>query len=62
LWSSVASAYRSTGQAQTVEGLWRRDLVEQVEVDVEEVRLSWCAPDDVLVPYLLAQGPTHDLS
>ena len=67
LWSSVArvrSGRRTVpaGEPQAVERLGRGDLVDEVEVDEEQVRLSRRAPDDVLVPHLLGEGPAHDLS
>ncbi len=55
----VGAADRAVGEAQAVEGLRRGHLVEEVEVDEEEVGLSGCAPDDVLVPDLLGQGLAH---
>ena len=60
--SRVGTTYGPTGQPQPLERLRRGDLVDQVEVDEEEVRLPRRAPDDVLVPDFLAQGPAHDLS
>ena len=65
LWSSVArvrSGRRTgaAGQPQPVERLRGGDLVDQVEVDEEQVGLALGAADDVLVPDLLAQRPTHD--
>jgi hypothetical protein len=36
--------------------------VDQVEVDVEEVRLTVRPVDDVLLPQLLAQRLRHDFS
>ena len=61
LWSIVASVRsgRRTArpaQAQAVEGLRRRDLVDEVEVDEEQVGLAVGAVHDVALPDLLAQG------
>ena len=47
------------GQAQPVEGLRRRDLVHEVQIDVEEGRLTLCLADDVSLPDLLEQAPCH---
>src|SRR5690242_21432126 len=43
-------------EPQPVEGLRRRHLVHEVQVDVEQVRLAGRTADDVLVPHLLRQG------
>ena len=61
LWSAVATrevgpAHGPSGQAQPVEGLGRRHLVHQVQVDEEEVGLALGRVDDVGVPDLLRQG------
>ena len=56
----VGSTYGAVGETESVEGLRRRHLVEEVEVDVEEVGLPRRAADDVLVPDLLGQGLAHD--
>ena len=60
LWSIVATVRSgrrtgATGQAQAVERLRRRDLVDEVEIDVEEVGLALVVADDVAVPHLLAE-------
>ena len=52
----VGPAHGAPGQAQPVERLGRRDLVDQVEVDVEEVGLALAVMDDVALPHLLAQS------
>jgi hypothetical protein len=61
----VGTADGAAGEAQPVEGLGRGHLVDEVQVDEEEVRLTApgrrCA-DQVLVPDLLGQGPAHDSS
>ena len=64
LWSSVARVRsgRRTGRPASrrpVERLRAGDLVNEVQVDVEEVRLALCAADDVLVPDLLCKGLAH---
>ena len=46
----------AAGQAQAVERLRRRDLVDEVEVDVEEVGLAVGAADDVALPHLLGRA------
>ena len=61
----VGTAYGAPGQSQAVEGLRGRHLVEEVEIDVEEVRLTasrGSGSHQVLVPDLLGQGPAHDSS
>ena len=58
----VGSAYRPAGETKPVEGLRRGDLVDEVEVDVEQVRLTLGLSDDVLVPHLLCQRASHDAS
>ena len=55
----VGAAHRTAGEAQPVEGLRARHLVEEVEVDVEQVRLALTTTHDVCVPHLLCQGPAH---
>ena len=49
-------ANRAPGQSQAVEGLWGGDLVHEMEVHEEEVRLALGAAHDVAVPHLLAEG------
>src|SRR5699024_3830745 len=62
----VGSPHRSPGLAEAVEGLGARDLVDQVEVDVEEIGFPRCPGHHVAVPYLLAQssrfGHVHPFS
>ena len=53
----LGMAHRPARQAQPVEGLRRRHLVDQVQVDEEQVGLTVGRVDDVAVPDLLAQGP-----
>ena len=53
----VGPADRAPGQAQAVERLRRRDLVDEVEIDVEEVGLAVAVADDVTLPHLLAERP-----
>ncbi len=45
--------------AEAVEGLRAGHLVQQVQIDEEEVGLALGAPDDVVVPDLLRECPTH---
>src|SRR6478736_1437390 len=45
----VGSAHAAAGEPKAVEGLRARHLVQEVEVDVEQVRLSLGATDDVCV-------------
>ena len=64
LWSSVAmvrSRRRTLRPAcrRPVEGLRAGHLVQQVQIDEEEVGLALGAPDDMVVPDLLRECPTH---
>ena len=50
---------------QALERLWRRHLVHQVQVDVEQVGLATLPAHDVPLPHLLRKGPAagvHDAS
>ena len=62
----VGSAYGPAGEAESLERLRARDLVDEVEVDVEQVGLTGHRPHHVLVPDLLrqrpGQSPAHDHS
>ncbi len=55
----VEPAHLATALAQPVEGLRAGHLVQQVQIDEEEVGLALGAPDDVVVPDLLRECPTH---
>jgi DNA-binding IclR family transcriptional regulator len=55
----VGTPHLATSEPQAVEGLRAGDLVHEVEVDVEKIRLTVCAPDDVLVPHLLGHCAAH---
>jgi hypothetical protein len=56
----IGATQRATGLAQTVEGLRARDLVDEVEIDVEKVGGAVFTLDDhVVVPYFLGQRSTH---
>jgi hypothetical protein len=55
----VRAAHGAAGQAQAVEGLRAGDLVDEVQVDVDEVRLALGAADDVGVPDLLGERAPH---
>ena len=55
----VGAAHGAAVHPQAVEGLGRRDLVDEVEVDVEEVGLAVGAADDVALPHLLGQRLGH---
>ena len=55
LWSTVAmvaigAAHLAAGEAQTLKGLRRSDLVEQLQVDVEQGGLALGLDHDVLLP------------
>jgi hypothetical protein len=52
----IGAAHRSTSHPQPVEGLWARDLVHQVQVDVEEIRIAVLPLDHQVVgPDLLGE-------
>ena len=53
----VGTAHPAPGEPQPVEGLRAGHLVQQVQVDVEQIRLTRGGPYDVRVPDLLGQGP-----
>jgi hypothetical protein len=55
----VEAPHLATGLTQAVEGLRAGHLVQQVQIDEEEVGLALGAPDDVVVPDLLRECPTH---
>ena len=57
----LGAAHRTVGHAEAVEGLRRRDLVHQVEVDVQQVRVARLAVHDMAVPHLLGEGPRSGL-
>jgi hypothetical protein len=52
----VGPAHAAAGEAQPLEGLRRRDLVEQVQVDVEQIGLAGSGVHDVAGPDLLGEG------
>ena len=51
----VGPAHRAAGQPQPVKRLRAGDLVHQVQVDVEQVRLAVGGAHDVRVPDLLGE-------
>ena len=51
----VGTADAAAGQAEAVERLRARDLVHEMQVDVEQVRLALGAMDDVALPDLLGE-------
>ncbi len=55
LWSS----HIAPGQSQSLERLRRRDLVHEMQVDVEQSGLARLLPHDVGIPDLLEQRPRH---
>ena len=55
----VGPAHRTARQAETLEGLRRGHLMDEVKVDVQEIRLAGGAPDDVIGPDFLEQGTWH---
>jgi hypothetical protein len=58
----VGPANAAPGQAQTVERLRARDLVDEMEVDVQQVRLVGCRVHQVSVPDLLRKCRAHVVS
>ncbi|GAB3984464.1 hypothetical protein GCM10029978_094220 [Actinoallomurus acanthiterrae] len=55
----VRAPDRTVRHAQAVEGLRAGDLVDEVEIDVEDVRLALGAPYDVRVVNLVRQCSAH---
>ena len=47
----IGPAQGAIGEAEPLEGLRRRDLVQQVEIDVDERGLARFVADDVALPY-----------
>ncbi len=60
----VRPAHPAAGQPQSVEGLRRGHLVDQVQIDVQQVGFVGGLADHVPVPHLLGQGKrwAHTLS
>ena len=52
----IGPSYRSAAESESLEGLWRSDLVHQVQVDVEQRLAIVVGLDDVVVPDLLAES------
>jgi hypothetical protein len=52
----VRPAHTATSHAQAIERLRARHFVQQVQVDVEQVRLAVGSAYDVCVPHLLGEG------
>jgi hypothetical protein len=53
----VEPAHRPALRPQAVEGLRARDLVHEMQVDVDQIRLAVLAvDDDMVVPDLLGEG------
>jgi hypothetical protein len=57
----VGAAHVAPAQTQTVEGLWAGDLVHEVQIDVEQIRLAVRAAHEVAVPDLLGEGHRRHL-
>ena len=55
----VGTAHLAAGLAEAVERLRAGHLVQQVQIDEEEVGLALRAPDDMVVPDLLRECPSH---
>ena len=52
----VGPANLAAGELEPFEGLRRRDLVDQVQVDIDQVRAFALRGDDVVVPDLVEEG------
>jgi hypothetical protein len=53
----VGPAHRPPGEPEAVEGLWARDLVHEVQVDVDEVwRAVFAFGDEVGIPHFFSEG------
>ena len=55
----IGAPHRSTGIAQAVEGLCARHLMDEVQIDVQQVRLAVGTANDVRIPDLLRQCASH---
>ena len=56
----VGAAHLAAGQAQALEGLGARDLVHQVEVDVQQIGGTvFTLGDDVVAPHLFRHRSAH---
>ncbi|GAA3476784.1 hypothetical protein GCM10018966_013120 [Streptomyces yanii] len=55
----VEAPHPASGLPEAVEGLGAGHLVQQVQIDEEKIGLAVRAPDDVVVPDLLRECPTH---
>jgi len=56
----IRTAYLTAGQAQSLKGLWAGDLVDQVKVDIQQVRGAvGSLGHDVVLPHLLSEGLSH---
>jgi hypothetical protein len=49
---AIGTPHLAAGEAETFKCLRRRDLVQQLQVDVEHGRLALGRDHDVLLPYL----------
>ena len=56
----IWSAHRPPRGPQAVERLWARDLVHEVQVDVEQVGFALGTSYDVGIPDLLGERASHD--
>jgi hypothetical protein len=52
----IGSTHLAAGDAQTLEGLRRRNLMHQVQIDKQESRLAFGMADDVAVPKFFKQS------
>ena len=55
----IGTAHGTTGVAQAVEGLRARHLMDEVQIDVQQVRLAVGTSNDVRIPDLLRQCASH---
>ena len=58
---TVRHRYLETEVTQHAEGLWAGYFMNQVKIDVEQIRFTIGARDDMVIPNLLRQSATHDL-
>jgi hypothetical protein len=48
------SPHSAPSKSKAVKGLWARDLVNQMEIDVQQIWLAWSAMNDMVVPDFLS--------
>ena len=55
----IGPANFSTAQSKAIKGLRARHFMDEMKVDVEQIRFTFCASHDVIGPNLLCHGLTH---